>query len=98
LCSYLLFTKDEGIIYYDPTRDKSIEVYADADFFGNWNKATAAQDISTAKSRTGYLIKKFSSCMPYCVDLKVANSDCLELQHLMLGISLCRSPWEMPFP
>jgi hypothetical protein len=46
LCKYLLATKDDGIIY-DPKRDQSIEVYADADFCGSWNKATAPQDIST---------------------------------------------------
>jgi hypothetical protein len=53
LCKYLLVAKDEGIIY-EPKQDKSIEVYDDADFCGNWNMATAAQDVSTAKSRTGY--------------------------------------------
>jgi hypothetical protein len=36
-------------------------VYADADFAGNWNKSTAAQDISTAKSRTGFVIT-FAGC------------------------------------
>jgi hypothetical protein len=60
LCKYLLATKDDGIIY-DPKRDQSIEVYADADFCGSWNKATALQDISTAKSRTGYIIN-FAFC------------------------------------
>jgi hypothetical protein len=60
LCKYLLATKDDGIIY-DPKRDQSIEVYADADFYGSWNKATAPQDISTAKSRTGYIVK-FAAC------------------------------------
>jgi hypothetical protein len=60
LCKYLLDTKDEGIIY-DPQKLKSIEVYADADFCGNWNRVTAGQDVSTAKSRTGYLIK-FAAC------------------------------------
>jgi hypothetical protein len=53
LCKYLLATNDDGIIY-DPKRDQSIEVYADADFCGSWNKATAPQDISTAKYRTAH--------------------------------------------
>jgi hypothetical protein len=50
-----------GSSTYDPKRDQSIEVYADADFCGSWNKATAPQDISTAKSRTGYIIN-FVAC------------------------------------
>jgi hypothetical protein len=58
---YLLAAKDDGIIY-DPKRDQSIEVYADADFCGSWNKATAPQDISTAKSRTGYIVN-FAACL-----------------------------------
>jgi hypothetical protein len=52
LCKYLLATKDDGIIY-DPKRDQSIEVYADTDFYGSWNNATAPQDISTAKPAPG---------------------------------------------
>jgi hypothetical protein len=60
LCKYLLATKDDGI-FYDPKRDQSIEVYADADFCGICNKATAPQDISTAKSRTGYIVN-FAAC------------------------------------
>jgi hypothetical protein len=50
LCKYLLReTRNDGLIL-DPRLDKSLEVYGDADFAGNWNKSTAAQDISTAKS------------------------------------------------
>jgi hypothetical protein len=41
LCNFLLATKDDGIIY-DPKRDQSIEVYADADFCGSWNKDSAS--------------------------------------------------------
>ena len=55
LVKYLIATKDKGIIL-TPVKNKSIEVYADADFSGNWNKLTAEHDVSTAKSRTGYLI------------------------------------------
>jgi hypothetical protein len=60
LCKYLLATKDDGIIC-DPKWDQSIEVYADAGFCGSWNKAPAHQDISTAKSRTGYIVN-FADC------------------------------------
>jgi len=33
----------------DPTESKSFEVFADADFAGNWNPLTAQGDPSTAK-------------------------------------------------
>ena len=33
-----------------------LEVYADADFSGNWNKNTAEYNVSTAKSRSGFVI------------------------------------------
>eukprot|EP00957_Ditylum_brightwellii_P143015 10897065-Ditylum_brightwellii.AAC.1 len=35
---------------------KSFSVYVDADFSGNCFKKTAMHDVSTAKSRTGYII------------------------------------------
>lgn len=47
--------RNEGLIL-DPQSNKSIECYADADFSGNYIKHTAADDPSTAKSRTGYII------------------------------------------
>ena len=55
LVKYLMKTKNKGIIL-KPDRTKSLEVFADADFSGNWNITTAADDASTAKSRTGYII------------------------------------------
>jgi len=48
-------------LIFDPHIDKSIEVYADADFSGNWNRITACEDPSTSKSRTGYIIT-FANC------------------------------------
>jgi len=60
LCKYLRETRKDGLIL-DPRIDKSLEVYADADFAGNWNKATAASDASTAKSRSGFVIT-FAGC------------------------------------
>jgi hypothetical protein len=48
LAKYLAATSGQGIIL-DPKHDKSFEVYADADFAGNWNKLTAHKDPSTAK-------------------------------------------------
>ncbi len=35
---------------------KGFECYCDADFSGNWNKAFAPVDPSTAKSRSGWII------------------------------------------
>ena len=32
------------------------EVAVDSDFVGNWNKETAADDIMTAKSRSGHVV------------------------------------------
>ena len=58
LVKYLRATKDKGIIL-DPKQDKSFEVFADADFSGNWFSRTAEHDTSTAKSRTGYIISIF---------------------------------------
>ena len=60
LAKYLRATREQGLIL-DPTSSKSLETYADADFAGNWNRGTAPEDASTAKSRTGYLIN-FADC------------------------------------
>jgi hypothetical protein len=55
LVEYLASTRDKGLIF-SPNKKKSFEVYADADFAGNWYKPTAMDDVSTTKSRTGYVI------------------------------------------
>ena len=55
IAKYLKGTRDKGIIM-NPDLSKSLEVYADADFAGNWHKETAPLDAATAKSRTGYVI------------------------------------------
>ena len=60
LVQYLYGTRNKGIIM-NPRGKPLIDVHADSDFSGNWNKLTAADDASTAKSRTGYLIS-FSKC------------------------------------
>jgi hypothetical protein len=51
---YLLGTRDKGFILR-PNFTKSFECYVDADYCGNWNPLVA-EDPSTAKSRTGYVI------------------------------------------
>ena len=60
IARYLKSRQKEGLIL-DPHTSKSIEVYADADFSGNWNKLTASEDPSTSKSRTGFIIT-FANC------------------------------------
>jgi hypothetical protein len=54
LCRYLASTRDKGIIF--KSTDQSFDVYVDSDYVGNWDKETAADDIDTARSRTGYVI------------------------------------------
>ena len=56
LCKYLIGTRDEGIIL-DPDPNKLLKVYVDADFSGNYQRMTAMDDVSTAKSRTGYIVQ-----------------------------------------
>jgi hypothetical protein len=60
ICRYLMLTREQGILM-DPQDGKSFEVYADADFCGNWNRSTTMNDVSTAKSRIGYIIS-FDGC------------------------------------
>jgi len=60
LGKYLAGTRNQGI-KIRPSRESSFEVYADADFAGQWNRLTANEDESTAKSRIGYIIF-FAGC------------------------------------
>ena len=52
---YLKGTKDKGI-ELNPN-DSSFECYVDADFAGLWDSESAEDDRTTARSRTGYIIK-----------------------------------------
>jgi hypothetical protein len=53
---YLLLHREQGIIL-DSQDGTFFEVYyADANFCGNWNRSTTMNDVSTGKSRTGYII------------------------------------------
>ena len=56
LVKYLKATRNEGINFNPKETLTGLEVYADADFSGNWNRTTAALDASTAKSRSGWII------------------------------------------
>jgi len=59
LARYLKGTRDEGF-YMKPDLKKGIEVYVDADFAGNWDKAESLRP-DTARSRHGYIVK-FLGC------------------------------------
>jgi hypothetical protein len=55
LVCYLKKTRDLGL-KFKPDLKKGFECYCDANFSGNWNKASAPVDPSTAKSRSGWII------------------------------------------
>ena len=74
LAKYLKGTRSRGIII-KPDFSKSFEVYADADFAGNWHAETAALDASTAKSRAGYVVT-LHGC-PIIWHSKLINQICL---------------------
>ena len=56
---YLLGTKTKGIIL--SPGNHSFACWADADFVGNWNATIAMEDMTTARSRSGYIIT-YASC------------------------------------
>lgn len=56
---YLANTKDKGIIFKPD--NEGMLCYSDADFAGNWCKEYAATDSTTARSRTGFVVK-YSGC------------------------------------
>ena len=59
--SYLLANRDQGM-FIDPDEDnENFTCWADAAFAGEWNKETALDDPTTAKSRTGFLIN-YAGC------------------------------------
>ena len=59
IARYLLQTRDQGIIM-TPTNE-SFECYVDADFAGLWDAETAEHDRTTARSRSGFIVK-FAGC------------------------------------
>jgi len=62
ICEYLYWTSDKGMIM-KPEEGRGFEVYADADFAGNYHKGSL-DDPATAKSRTAYHIM-FNNCLIY---------------------------------
>ena len=55
IARYLKGTREKGFVM-SPDQTKGIEVYVDADFSGNWHRDDSS-DVSTARSRHGYIIK-----------------------------------------
>lgn len=53
---YLLATKDKGTILR-PNINKQFECWVDADFTGNWDPNIAMENVDTARSRYGFIIK-----------------------------------------
>ena len=69
LVKYLKTTRTQGIAL-DPDGKKSFEVYADADFCGNWHHPTAGDEPSTTKSQTGYSIMYTGCPIIWCSKLQ----------------------------
>ena len=97
---YLMGTLDKGLILR-PDPKQSFLVWADADFVGNWNQDTAILDVSTAKSRSGYLIT-YSGCpiswvskMQTEIALSTTESEYISLSlALQETIPMMRLIWE----
>lgn len=85
---YLKGTRSEGIII-NPRLTNSFEVWADADWSGNWIKETAEYDPSTAKSRTGYTILLSGCPIVWASKLQtqIALSSC-EAEYICLSQAL----------
>ena len=52
---YLLGTRDKGLVL-TPTKNITLDMYADADFAGMWNSDSKKQDSTRVKSRSGHVI------------------------------------------
>jgi hypothetical protein len=63
LVRYLKKTRDYGL-RFKPDPGKGFECYCDTDFSGNWNKKFAAEDPSTSKSLSGWIV--FYAGCPVC--------------------------------
>ena len=71
MCLYLRENRTQ-VILLKVNADRSLEVCADADFNGNWNIKTAEHDVSTKKSRTGFIL----FCrLPYHLGFSSSNAD-----------------------
>ena len=73
----------------DPEGRKSFKVCADAEFYGNWQRPTAGDDPSTAKSRTGYAILYAGCTIIWCIKLQTKITlSTTEAEYITLSQSL----------
>ena len=84
---YLKGTQDKGI-YMKPTSDE-FEVWADADFSGNWLKEEAEFDSNTARSRSGFIVSYLGCPIMWKSQLQtqIALSSC-EAEYISLSQAL----------
>jgi hypothetical protein len=89
LVHYLNKTHNLGL-KFKPDPKKGFECYCDANFPGNWNKAFAAVDPSTAKSRSGWIIFYAGCLVSWASKLQsqVALST-TEAEYIAMSQSLC---------
>jgi hypothetical protein len=88
LVRYLKRTRDLGLSF-KPSQDKGFECYCDTDFSGNWNKAFAHVDPSTAKSRSGWIVL-YAGC-PVCWASKLQSQVALsttEAEYIAMSMAL----------
>eukprot|EP00957_Ditylum_brightwellii_P067174 5098618-Ditylum_brightwellii.AAC.1 len=72
-----------------PDKEQSFEVYADADFIRNWHKGIAAEELSTTKSRSGYIMcyDGFLVIWASKLQTQVSLSTC-EAEYIALSMAL----------
>ena len=92
---YLAGSRTKGI-RLRPDGSKSFDVYVDADFAGGWDRHYGADDVNTAKSRTGFVI-----CYAGCpllwgskLQTMVTLSTC-EAEYVALSETLRQAIWLM---
>jgi hypothetical protein len=87
LCRYLAGTRDKGIIRKPTLEGNQFQVWVDADFLGLWNKETAPDDPSTARSRTGFA-NTYAGCpVSWISKLQTAHSS-TEAEYVALSQAL----------
>ena len=88
LVKYLHGTRTQGL-HFRPNPKHSLTAYVDADFSGNWDRLTAINDASTAKSRSGFIVL-YAGC-PLMWSSKLQTSIALsttEAEYVALSNSL----------
>ena len=87
---YLLYLKRKGTVglRFIPDRTKSLEVFVDASFAGDWNKEWSDEPTSVM-SRTGFLIKYANCPIVFCSKLQTEIAlSTTESEYIALSQSL----------